>query len=216
MESFQQTNTVTTFLSSATKLDGGLMILALLIFAKSLRHLKIVKNLNYQMLNMVTGNVLMETKKVHQKELFAHSIATEETLFTTPTNAHLMVIGSNDMVVASASANQVATQTKNAVKVILLTNTTKITMNSVFHALTNVKRNLAVKRIFHQFKETEAGDALGSKMAKEKENMLVSLCAAKTRPNKSCPAELTTKVNVSGEEMSTVFANVKNIVTWMI
>jgi len=127
-----------------------------------------------------------------------------------------MVIGSNDMAVASANANLVVIPTKNAAKVILLTNTIKITMNSVFHALTNVKRNLAVKRIFHQFKETEAGDALGSKMAMEKENMPVFLCAVKTRPNKSCPAELTTKVNVSGEEMSMVSANVKNIVIWKI
>ena len=83
MESFQQTNTVTMFLSSATRQDGGLMILVLPIFVRSIPLSTLVTNLNFQTLNMVIGNVQMAIRKTQLRELFVHLIVMEETKLTT-------------------------------------------------------------------------------------------------------------------------------------
>ena len=129
MESSQQTNTVTMSQSSATKQDGGLTILVLLIFVRSSQKSTLVTRVHSQMSHMVNGNVPMVIRKTQLQELFAHSIVKEETksimLLVSRTNifyfysnlelfemnfqnAHPMVIGSSDMVVANASVNLVA------------------------------------------------------------------------------------------------------------
>jgi len=158
----------------------------------------------------------MAIMKVQQQELSVLWIVMEETSFTTPSNARLMVTGSNDMVVESVFVNLVATQRGIVVKMILVTRRIQITIHFVCHALTNVNRTPAIKKIFLLFTEMEAGDALGLRMIKARKNTHVSLCAVKTKPNKSCLAEPMTMVSVSGEVMLTVFANVKNNVTWLI
>ena len=83
MESFQPTNTVIMFLSSATRQDGGLMILVLPIFVRSIPLSTLVTNLNFQTLNMVIGNVQMAIRKTQLQELFVHLIVMEETKLTT-------------------------------------------------------------------------------------------------------------------------------------
>ena len=86
-----------------------------------------------------------------------------------------MVTGSNDMVVESVFVSLVATQRRIVAKMILVTRNIQITIHFVCHALTNVNKTPAIKKIFLLFTEMETGDALGLKMIKARKNTHVSL-----------------------------------------
>ena len=83
MESFQPTNTVTMYQSNVTKQDGGLMILALLIFAKLNQLLITAQETDFQTSNGVIGNVMMVTRVAQQHlEQFAPLHVMMERMFT--------------------------------------------------------------------------------------------------------------------------------------
>lgn len=83
MALFQPISMVTMYQSNVTKQDGGLMILALLIFAKLNQLLITAQETDFQTSNGVIGNVMMVTRVAQQhQEQFAPSHAMMERMFT--------------------------------------------------------------------------------------------------------------------------------------